>query len=245
MHTSAFGDGEFTFAFQPIVDIATGEVFSYEALIRGPQQEPARFILDRIAPEEMLAFDRSARNRAIALANQLGVRCHLNLNYLPQVQDSPSVSILMMMAEAERYDFPVERLILEITESGAIGNQALFAELVNRHRASGLKIAIDDFGAGYSGLNLLVDLQPDQIKLDMKLVRGIESHGPRQAVVRAIRQACDDLGIDLVAEGVETEQEFAWLAHEEIRLFQGYLFAKPAFEALPPFTIPARVQCDF
>lgn len=240
MHTSAFGDGEFTFAFQPIVDIATGEVFSYEALIRGPQQEPARFILDRIAPEEMLAFDRSARNRAIALANQLGVRCHLNLNYLPQVQDSPSVSILMMMAEAERYDFPVERLILEITESGAIGNQALFAELVNRHRASGLKIAIDDFGAGYSGLNLLVDLQPDQIKLDMKLVRGIESHGPRQAVVRAIRQACDDLGIDLVAEGVETEQEFAWLAHEEIRLFQGYLFAKPAFEALPPVHIPVR-----
>jgi EAL domain-containing protein (putative c-di-GMP-specific phosphodiesterase class I) len=99
-------------------------------------------------------------------------------------------------------------------------------------------VAIDDFGAGYSGLNLLADFQPDQIKLDMKLVRGIERHGPRQAIVRAIDQACQDLGIDVIAEGVETVEEYAWLANQGIKLFQGYLFAKPAFESFPPVHYP-------
>ena len=99
-------------------------------------------------------------------------------------------------------------------------------------------MAIDDFGAGYSGLNLLADFQPDQIKLDMKLIRGIEWHGPRQAIVRAINQICLDLGIDVIAEGVETELEYAWLASQGIHLYQGYLFAKPGFESFPKVHYP-------
>ena len=229
---------DFSFAFQPIVDVRAREIFSYEALIRGTSQEPARWVLENVLPEEMAAFDRKARNHAINLACRLGVDCHLNLNYMPQGHDSPAVSILMMLTEAGRHNFPIDRLVLEVTETGVIENPALFAELVNRYRASGLKVAIDDFGAGYSGLNLLVDLQPDQLKLDMKLVRGIDTHGPRQAIVRAIRQACDDLGIDVIAEGVETEQEYAWLVNEEIHLFQGFLFAKPGFESLPDVHFP-------
>lgn len=104
--------------------------------------------------------------------------------------------------------------------------------------ALGLKVAIDDFGAGYSGPNLLANFQPDQIKLDLTLVRGIESHGPRQAIVRAVGQACNDLGIDVIAEGVKTVGEYTWLATEGVRLFQGYLFAKPAFEAFQPVHYP-------
>jgi EAL domain-containing protein (putative c-di-GMP-specific phosphodiesterase class I) len=99
-------------------------------------------------------------------------------------------------------------------------------------------VAIDDFGAGYSGLNLLAEFQPDQVKLDMKLITGIERHGPRQAIVRAISQICSDLGIDIVAEGIETEDEYAWLASQGIRLFQGYLFAKPGFESFPAVHYP-------
>ena len=109
--------------------------------------------------------------------------------------------------------------------------------LSNSYRRDGLRIAIDDFGAGYSGLNLLADFQPDIVKLDMKLVRGIESHGPRQAIVRAIAQASNDLGINVIAEGVETTDEYLWFRDEGITLFQGYLFARPGFEelALPQF----------
>jgi EAL domain-containing protein (putative c-di-GMP-specific phosphodiesterase class I) len=72
----------------------------------------------------------------------------------------------------------------------------------------------------------------------MKLVRGIERHGPRQAIVRAVAQACSDLGIDVVAEGVETVQEYSWFADLGIRLFQGYLFAKPGFEIFPTVQYP-------
>ena len=87
--------------------------------------------------------------------------------------------------------------MLEVTEGEIIADMTHFASLINEYRGLGLKVAIDDFGAGYSGLNLLVNFQPDQIKLDMFLVRGIEAHGPRQAIVRAIDQACRDLGVDV------------------------------------------------
>jgi EAL domain-containing protein (putative c-di-GMP-specific phosphodiesterase class I) len=88
-------------------------------------------------------------------------------------------------------------------------------------------------------LNLLAEFQPDIVKLDMGLVRGIDSHGPRQAIVRAISQVCVDLGIDFVIEGVETVDEFAWFSDLGAHLFQGYLFAKPMFEGMPLFGIPA------
>ena len=80
--------------------------------------------------------------------------------------------------------------------------------------------------------------QPDIVKLDMALVRGIESHGPRQAIVRAIAQVCVDLGIDFVVEGIETVDEFSWFTDLGVNLYQGYLFAKPMFEAMPSFHIP-------
>lgn len=98
---------------------------------------------------------------------------------------------------------------------------------------SGTVIAIDDFGAGYSGLNLLADIQPDWIKLDMYLLRNIEQHGARQSIVKAICSVCLDLGIDVLAEGVETLEELRFLEKLDISLYQGYFFAKPGFETLP------------
>jgi len=75
----------------------------------------------------------------------------------------------------------------------------------------------------------------------MKLVTGIEHDGPRQAIVRAVCMVCEDIGIDVIAEGVQTVAEYAWLANEGIRLFQGFLFAKPAFEAFPPVHYPGKL----
>jgi EAL domain-containing protein (putative c-di-GMP-specific phosphodiesterase class I) len=233
---SASGAG-FTFAFQPITDTSVREVFSYEALIRGPGNEAAYRVLGQVPPERLLEFDQEARTEAIGLATRLKIGCHLNLNFMPQSLHSPA-SILTTLKAADRFHLPIDRIVLEVTEGEVIYDQAHFAEVINQYRGLGLKVAIDDFGAGYSGLNLLADFQPDQIKLDMKLVRGIERHGPRQAIVRAIDQACQDLGIDVIAEGVETVEEYAWLANQGIRLFQGYLFAKPAFESFPPVHYP-------
>jgi EAL domain-containing protein (putative c-di-GMP-specific phosphodiesterase class I) len=237
METIGAPDPSFTFAFQPIVDVKAREVFSYEALIRGPSGESAYQVLGQVPAGRLLEFDQKARAKAIGLAARLGLACHLNLNFVPQSMRSPE-SILSVIAAATRAHLPIERLILEITEGAAIDDRVQFAEMVNEHRGLGIKFAIDDFGAGYSGLNLLADFQPDLIKLDIKLVRGIEHLGPRQAIVRAVGQACYDMGIDVIAEGVETVEEYRWLANAGIRLFQGFLFARPGFESFPPVYYP-------
>jgi EAL domain-containing protein (putative c-di-GMP-specific phosphodiesterase class I) len=231
-------DPNFTFAFQPIVDVNAREVISYEALIRGPGNESAYQILKQVPAERLLIFDQKARVEAIVLATRLGIDCNLNLNFIPQSLHSSTTSILSTLEAANRSHLAIERIVLEVTEGETIADQGRFAEQINEYRGLGLKVAIDDFGAGYSGLNLLANFQPDQIKLDLTLVRDIESHGPRQAIVRAVGQVCNDLGIDVIAEGVETEGEYTWLATEGVRLFQGYLLAKPAFESFPPVHYP-------
>jgi len=228
----------FSYAFQPIVDVVTREVFSYEALIRGPGNEPAWQVLERVPAHQKYRFDQDSRIVAIALAARLGLDRHLNLNFLPHALCVSADSISSTLEAAVRNHLPVDRIILEVTEGEMIADHAQFAAQLNEYRRMGMKVAIDDFGAGYSGLNLLADFQPDQVKIDMNLVRGIERHGPRQAIVRAVAQACADLGIDVIAEGVESMQEYQWFADQGVRLFQGYLFARPGFEGLPAAHCP-------
>ena len=228
----------YSYAYQPIVDIVEHRIFSYEALIRGQANEPAFRVLERVPPALKYQFDEDSRVAAIELAVRLGVDCHLNLNLLPQGLSASDTSIMSTMDAAQRHALPIERLILEVTEGEVIADYAQLGRQLNAYRSLGLKVAIDDFGAGYSGLNMLADFQPDQIKIDMNLVRGIERHGPRQAIVRAVVQVCNDLAIDVIAEGVETTAEYAWFVESGVRLFQGYLFAKPGFESLPAAHFP-------
>ena len=229
---------EFSYAYQPIVDISTREVFSYEALVHGPRNEPAYRIFQQVPGDRKYQFDQDSRVAAIALAARLGRPCHLNLNFLPQGLLESTESIRITLEAAALHGVPIERIILEVTEGEVIADHARFGALLNEYRGTGMKVAIDDFGAGYSGLNLLADFQPDQIKIDMNLVRGIEGHGPRQSIVRAVAQVCEDLGIDVIAEGVETVPEYLWFAELGVTLFQGYLFAKPGFECFPPVHYP-------
>ncbi len=231
-------DPKFTFAFQPIVDTKTREVLSYEALIRGPAREPAYQILQQVSADRLFVFDQRVRVEAIELAMRLHLNCQLNLNFMPGSLDSSPQSILTTLEAAGRANLPIERLILEVAEGQIIHDHSHFSGLINQYRALGLKVAIDDFGAEYSGLNLLAEFQPDQVKLDMKLIWGIDRNGPRQSIVRAINGMCFELGIDLIAKGIETQEEYAWLASQGIHLFQGYLFAKPAFESFPPVHYP-------
>lgn len=230
----------FSYAFQPIVDVVSREVFSFEALIRGRANEPALQVLERVPAHARYQFDEDSRAVAIGLAAGLGLHCHLNLNFLPQGVYASDAWLASTLAAAVRHALPVDRLILEVTEGEVIADYAQLGRQLNELRSMGLKVAIDDFGAGYSGLNMLADFQPDQIKIDMNLVRGIERHGPRQAIVRAVAQVCGDLGIDVIAEGVESPDEYDWFAEQGVRLFQGYLFARPGFESLPRAQFPDR-----
>ncbi len=180
-------------------------------------------------------FDEEGRLVAVQMAADLEIDCFLSLNFLPRsLQVSPS-AVLSTLRAADQHGVGADRIILEVSEGEAIDDTRGF---VSRVKDLGCRIAIDDFGAGYSGLNLLADFQPDLIKIDMNLVRDIVNCGPRQAIVRAIIQACKELDIDVVAEGVETTDEFHWFEDQGVRLFQGFLFAKAQFESLPAARFP-------
>lgn len=230
--------GEFSFAFQPIVDATSGVVVSYEALIRGANREPAAHVLQRVPPGERHGFDEGARCVAVELAARLGLLCDLNLNFLPLSVESSQTSIVSTLETAQRCGIAASRIVLEILESEIIHDHDGFVGAVNAHRALGLRTAIDDFGAGYAGLTLLAELLPDVIKLDMGLVRDVHHNGPRQAVIRGVLRTCLDLGVDVIAEGVEKVDEYAWLRAEGISLFQGWLFGEPMFERLPGAVVP-------
>ncbi len=231
---------DFSFAFQPIVDTQTRTAYSHEALVRGLNNESAYTVLQRYDAEQMPPFDAACRARAIEVAARIGVPTNLNLNFHPSAALNPVLGLDSTIEAAERHSFPLDRLIVEATEVEVIADAAHFAAVLNEYRRTGIRLAIDDFGAGFAGLSLLSEFQPDIVKLDMGLVRGIDSHGPRQAIVRAIAQVCVDLGIDYIVEGVETVEEFLWFNDLGANLYQGYLFAKPMFEAMPPFHIPDR-----
>jgi EAL domain-containing protein (putative c-di-GMP-specific phosphodiesterase class I) len=227
------GYPEFTFAYQPIVDALARKTVSYEALVRGPANQPAFQVFAQVPAVNMHSFDADCRVAAVELACRLGNSCDLNLNFLPQSLFSADETIVSTVRAASRNHLSLDRIMLEVTEGEVIGDQPHFADLLDEYRSMGIKLSIDDFGAGHSGLNLLADFQPDQLKLDMKLVRNIAGMGARQSIVRAIIGVCGELGIDLIAEGIETVDEYAWFADHGVRLFQGYLFSRPGFESLP------------
>ena len=108
------------------------------------------------------------------------------------------------------------------------------ADIVASYQKMGFGTALDDFGAGHAGLNLLARFQPDMIKLDMELVRGLDASQPRRMIVSAVVRMCEALGVTVIAEGVETAGELDALRAIGVHYFQGYYFARPAFEALPP-----------
>lgn len=231
----------FSMAFQPIVDVAERRVFAYEALVRGPQGEPAGTVLSRITRRNRYAFDQSCRRTAIELAARLGLvdtDAKLSINFIPGAMYEPENCVRATLAAARRARLPGDRLIFEVTEGEQVLEPAHLARIFEVYRGHGFLPAIDDFGAGYAGLNLLARFQPSLIKLDRELIADIDASRPKQAIVRAVLAVCADLGITPIAEGVETPAEYRALNAMGIRLFQGYLFARPAFEAFPEPAYP-------
>jgi len=223
---------DFTMAFQPIVNTNSKEVFAQEALVRGINEEPAGDILGRINDENRYRFDQACRVKAVQLAAKLNIQSFISINFLPNAVYNPESCIRTTIEAAETFGFPINRIIFEITEGEKIEDHAHLREIVQYYRKKGFLTAIDDFGAGYSGLNLLADFQTDLVKLDMGLIRHIDQNKGRQAIVKGIVQVCSELEIKVIAEGVETYEELSILQSFGIELFQGYYFAKPKFQGL-------------
>lgn len=223
---------DFTMALQPIVDIEANNIWAHEALVRGLNNEPAGHVFANVNDNNRYRFDQACRVKAIKLAAELGIDTMLSINFMPNAVYKPELCIRTTLMAAEEFNFPVEQIIFEITESERIEDYDHLKAIVQYYQQSGFKTAIDDFGAGYSGLNMLADMQTDIVKLDMALVRHIDTDKIRQTIIRGILQVCSDLNIRVIAEGVETLEELNTLKAMGIGLFQGFYFARPAFQSV-------------
>jgi EAL domain-containing protein (putative c-di-GMP-specific phosphodiesterase class I) len=224
---------EFSFAFQPIVDIRNREIISYEALVRGPRGEPSASVFAQVLRCNFSIFDEICRRKAIYLASRLKIPNQLNLNLsVPGIYEV-DLNITATFHASIQSGIPVENIIFEVLETESLTDQRNLLKYLQIIQDFGFKTAIDDFGAGYSGLKLLVEYQPNYIKLDRYIISNIHQDFVKQSIFSGIRQICKPLSIEIVAEGVETADEFHWLQEAGVNIFQGYYFARPAFEALP------------
>ncbi|RKK02094.1 EAL domain-containing protein [Pseudoroseomonas wenyumeiae] len=231
-------------AFQPILRApvpGTPSLFAYEALVRGKDGAGAASVLARVNSSNRYAFDQACRVKAIEMATKLDLPATgalLSINFLPNAVYEPRNCIRATLAAAQRTGFPLSALMFEVTEQEQVEDPEHLLHILNTYRQIGFRTAIDDFGAGYSGLSLLARFQPDVVKLDMGLVRGADADPARVIILRHTAAMCRELGVTLVAEGVETAAELAMLRRLGIDIFQGYYFARPGFEHLPMPHLP-------
>jgi EAL domain-containing protein (putative c-di-GMP-specific phosphodiesterase class I) len=227
-------DLPFSMAFQPIVNVESGEVFAHEALVRGPNGEGAQSVLSAVDPANRYAFDQQCRVKAIELATDLHLAdqgARLSINFMPNAVYEPRACIRLTLATAMKTGFPLDHIIFEFTEDERLDTQHVL-NILRTYRSMGFKTAIDDFGAGHAGLSLLTKFQPDIVKLDMDLIRGIDSDPVKRSVVKHVVNMLVELDVTPLCEGVETRDELAAVRDLGVTLVQGYLLAKPAFEAL-------------
>lgn len=220
-------------AFQPIVDWRRQGVFGFEALVRSR---------DQALPGPADLFDAAERlHRVHDLGRAIRSRTAAALAAAP---DDAQIFINVNAEELDDEELYSEhaplaafasRVIVEITERSTLESVRGLSQRIHKLRALGYRIAIDDLGAGYAGLSSFALLEPDFVKLDMSLVRGVDRSPRKRSIVRGMANLCiEELGIQVICEGVEHASERDCLAEDGVSLFQGYLFARPHAEFLVP-----------
>lgn len=226
-------DFDFTFAYQPIVNTKNNTIFAYEALVRGINGESAYSILSKVSEELKYSFDQKCRYKAIEVASKLNCDKYLSINFMPRAVYKPEVCISSTLQSAKKFNFPIENIIFEVSEQERPDEFNHIVEIFKSYKEMGFKTAIDDFGSGNSGLLLLAEFVPDIIKLDRGLVYEIHKNPIKYKIVTNIVNMCRDLGITVIAEGIEDLKDVEVLSLVGIDYIQGYYFAKPELEVLP------------
>jgi EAL domain-containing protein (putative c-di-GMP-specific phosphodiesterase class I) len=234
-------DFEFSFAFQPIINSKEKQINSFEALVRGPHGEPAESILNRLTDENVHRFDEICRWKAITMASRLKLTNRLNINLTARALYQVDLNITATFKASLNSGFPVNNIIFEVIESESLTDRRNLYKNLRLLQEFGFQTAIDDFGMGYSGLKLLLEYQPNYVKVDRYLIANIHREPVKQSVFYGIRKMCDHLSIEMVAEGVEKDEEYKWLLGEGVVFYQGFYFARPAFESLPTVAFQSYV----
>ena len=229
---SALARDEIEVVFQPQVEIANGNPVGVEALARWQHPDLGELGPDRLfdiaaRSGTIAALSRHIQDRALALAAKWrppldGLRLSVNVTSHDIAEQRFADDKL---ARLRSTGFPADRLTLEITEAGLIEDLNRAAQVLQGLREQGLHIAIDDFGTGYSSLAYLKALPVDTLKLDRAFTQDIAGCAKARIIVSSVIAMARDLGLTVIAEGVETEEQRALLAQQGVALCQGFLFA--------------------
>ena len=216
--------------YQPIVDIVERRVVGFEALSRvetGRFETVEMMFKSAEANDALWPLERLCRRRAIEGLPQIAPGQLLFLNIEPDSISDPDLTGAEFLDLLATKGLSPHGVVLEMTEHSVIRDFASFRARLDRFRHLGFRLAMDDVGSGYAGLQAIAEIGPDFIKADMHLVRGIHRSAIKRELIDTIRRFSDSTGITLVAEGVETLEELGALASVGVRCAQGFLFAKP------------------
>jgi len=224
--------------FQPIFDLRKGAVLGYEALTRGPAgsvyQMPLRLFEMAERADLVFELDRKCRRRALVSAATLPRTAKLFVNVYPSAMYDPEFQGAALVRLVQAQGLSPDRVVLEITEKSAIENYEVFAEALGELTRHGFSIAVDDVGAGYSGLEKIAHLNPRYLKFDRELIREIDSSYIRREMTRALASFAQSIGSAIIAEGIERPEERDTLIDLGVEFGQGFLLGRPAGAFLPP-----------
>ncbi|EIC84971.1 diguanylate phosphodiesterase [Serratia sp. M24T3] len=230
---------DYSFAFQPIVDPLTREVISLEAKLCNLEGNSAHNYFSCLSPEKVYQADLDSKKLAFALAGKLGIgRKTLSIKLLPMSLVRVPEAVDFLIEQIKANGLVPEQIVVAVTETEVITQVEEFASAIRKLKASGISLAIDDFGAGSAGLLLLAQIQPEKIIIDRNIISDVHKNGPKQAIVQAIIKCCSSLEISVIAAGVERPEEWMWLEAAGVLNFQGDLFAKPRLNGIPAVAWP-------
>ncbi|MCK9395532.1 MAG: EAL and GGDEF domain-containing protein [Methylobacter sp.] len=217
--------------FQPIVSLSQKKIMGYEALIRGPSDSPLHSPFNLFDTAER--FDLSTKLEYIC--RELTIKRYAGLNIKEKLFINVSPSVLLQpdfkkgetLKLLDQFGVDPRFVVIELTEHQPTDDFQLMREAVTHYRKMGFEIAIDDLGAGYSGLRLWSELQPEYVKIDMHFIQGINNDPVKLNFVRSIQNIASSLNCNVIAEGIETEEEYKVVEQLGITHAQGYYFARP------------------
>jgi len=231
----AIRDRQFYCAFQPKVDIRTNEVIGLEALVRwrdgnGDIQGPSEFVTLAVELGLIDQITHMVLEETVAalglIDDAFGPHATVSINVA--AKQASNLGFMRSFAQALEETGRAERFIVEVTEDAFLAKNQFQTEVLPLLRRLGVRVSIDDFGTGYSSLSALADITADEIKIDRSFITDIHKRPRSQNVLKAIESLSAALGMTVVAEGIETFEELAYLqAATRIRYAQGFYFSKP------------------
>jgi len=221
--------------FQPIIDMRTNTIYGYEALARGVKADGSLMYPDELFAKSKrndfnFRLDKLCRESALKTAATKKVHQKVFINFIPTSIYDPEFCLASTQKWANQLEFDPSQIIFEVVETELVKDQKHLKSILEYYREKGYKIALDDVGEGYSSLNMLIELEPDIIKVDRNIIDGIDKNPLKQSVYRALYNLAREHKIEVLAEGVETAAELEMVQSIGVDYVQGYYFAKPSAE---------------